>query len=81
MTGVTQLVFAATEEVDSGGCDNEGNAHSAAGGSGNNNGVTAGVWNEDIIVFVMDFAGVTETLPDEIRLIGIRATNEGLSCT
>lgn len=48
---VTQLVFATTEEVNSGGRDNEGDAHSAAGGSGNNNGVTAGVGNEDVAVF------------------------------
>lgn len=57
MTGVTQLVFATTEEADNGGRDNEGDAHSAAGGGGDNNGITAGIWNEDIIVFVMDCAG------------------------
>lgn len=57
MTGVTQLVFAATEEVDSGGRDNEGNAHSTAGGGGNNNRVTTGVWNEDVVSFIMRCAG------------------------
>ena len=52
-----ELVFATTEEVDSRGRGNEGDAHSAAGGGGDNNGITAGVWNEDIIFFVMYCAG------------------------
>lgn len=47
---VTQLVFATTEEVNSGGRDNEGDAHSAAGGGSNNNRVTTGVGNEDVAV-------------------------------
>ena len=57
VTGVTQLVFASTEEVNSGGCDNEGDAHGAAGGGGDNNGVTTGVAENVDGVAVVDESG------------------------
>lgn len=54
-----ELVFATAKEADSGGRDNEGDTHSAAGGSGNNNGIMAGVGDEDVVSFIMCCAGGT----------------------
>ncbi len=45
------------EEVGSGSRDNECDAHSVAGGGGDNNGITAGLGNKNVVGFVIDCAG------------------------